>query len=42
MQEALQNLQLHDTELTRDILLRAPGYFPIMIRCRGSVSSSPR
>ena len=42
MQEALQNLQLHDTELTRDVLLARAGLLPNYDRCRGSVSSSPR
>ncbi len=28
MQEALQNLQLHDTELTRDLLLARAGLLP--------------
>ena len=28
MQEALQNLQLHDTELTRDVLLARAGLLP--------------
>src|SRR5262245_61494152 len=41
MHEAIQTLQLHDTELTRDVLLARAGLLPIMMGCRGPGSVCP-